>query len=138
MDYHIFPKLTDSQVIQLHEMYQGEWWSRGRTLDEVRTVLAFSDYTFAVCNSSSDELVAFARVLTDRVFKALIFDVIVHPEHRSRGVGQFLLREVINHPDLAPVQHIELYCRPDKVTFYENLGFTADLGAIQLMRKNRG
>ena len=29
-------------------------------------------------------LVGFARVLTDTVYKALIFDVIIHPDHRGK------------------------------------------------------
>ena len=34
------------------------------------------------------ELVGFARVLSDKVFKALIFDVFVDPAHRGRALGR--------------------------------------------------
>ena len=137
MDYRVVHTLSDAHVTQLHELYQGEWWTRGRTLEATRTLLEHSDLVFALCEPATDRLVAFARVLTDRVFKALIFDVIVQADLRSQGVGQRLVEEVISHPVLAGVEHIELYCRPERFEFYRRLGFSEDLGSLKLMRRNR-
>ncbi len=77
----------------------------------------------------------FARVLTDRVFKAFIFDLIVVPEHRGRGLGEALMRRILDRPDLAAVRHFELYCLPEMAPLYERLGFSAEVGGILLMRR---
>jgi len=75
-------ELSRRQVRRLCELYASEWWTQGRSRDDVERMLLFSDYVFGVVDET-DELAAFARVLTDRVFKALIFDLIVDPAHRG-------------------------------------------------------
>ena len=99
--------LTDEQINQLHALYQTAW-----------------------CTSA----IAFARVLTDGVFKAFVFDVIVASEDRGRGVGGKLMDHIVAYSALARVKHIELYCLPDLIPFYERWGFSADVGGVVLMR----
>ena len=91
--------LSAEQTHQLHALYQGEWWSRGRTLADVQAMLQRGSLVFALYDASSGDLLAFARVLTDHIFKALIFDVIVHPAHRARGLGRTIIRHVLEHSD---------------------------------------
>ena len=134
MNLQSVTSLTDTQVRELHQLYQNEWWTKGRLLEEIRRMLDHSDYTFGLCDAETKKLVAFARVLTDRTFKAFIFDVIVAPEHRKRGVGKVIIDRILAHTDLASVKHFELYCLPELVPFYERLGFSAAVGGVVLLR----
>ena len=68
-------QLSDEQVIDLFQMYQLEWWSQGRKLPDIRLMLEHSDEIVSFCDSNSKRLVAFARILTDYVYRAIIFDV---------------------------------------------------------------
>lgn len=133
MPFTFTDRLDDPQLRDLHEMYQNEWWSRGRTLEQTRELVRFSDFVFGACEEG--RLVAFARVLSDRVFKAVIFDVIVRPQHRGKGLGAELVSRITDHPDLAGVRHFELYCLPELVPFYEKLGFSTDVGPVLHMRR---
>ncbi len=126
--------LSSRQVQRLHELYQDEWWTRGRTLDDVTRMIRFSQPLFGLV-SSNDELVGFARVLTDRVYKAFIFDVIVAPTARRAGLGAQLMDWILSHPDLEQVRHFELYCAPEMTAFYEEWGFSSDVGGVSLMRR---
>ena len=67
-----------------------EWWCADRTLDEVREVVAGSDLTLAYLDKDGS-IAAFSRALTDQVFKAVLFDVIVRTDHRDSGLGRELL-----------------------------------------------
>jgi predicted GNAT family N-acyltransferase len=127
--------LSDEQVEDLHRLYQNEWWTKGRTLPDVRRMLEHSTLIFGFCDPDTRRLVAFARVLTDFTYKAFLFDVIVAPHCRNEGLGRTLMDAVLRHPALQSVRHIELYCLPELVPFYERWGFTDDLGAVRLMRK---
>jgi len=127
--------LSDSQVRDLIQLYQNEWWTKGRTPEDVQRMLANTDLVVGFCDRDSRRLIAFARVLTDRVYKALILDVIVAPEHRGRDLGAQLMQLVLDHPDLQGVRHFELYCLPELVPFYERWGFTVDVGRVRFMRK---
>lgn len=130
-------RLSGPQIEQLWHMYQAEWWSRGRKMEDVRRAVQHSDLVFAFCDSKSGRLAAFARVLTDYVYKAVIFDVIVHRPHRHTGAGRMLLEAITSHPALLFVENLELYCRPELVAFYRKWGFTADLDELCFMRKKQ-
>jgi GNAT superfamily N-acetyltransferase len=130
-------RLTDAQLTDLLELYRGEWWTRARTLGDVRRMLAASQIIVGFADAVTAQLLAFARVLTDGVYKALVLDVIVAPSRRGTGLGKHLLDTVLNHPQLRGVQHFELYCRPDMASFYERWGFTEKLGDLRFMRFER-
>lgn len=59
--------LNEAQVLELHTLYQGEWWARGRRLEDVATMLGGPGLVFGLVTDPEGRLVAFARVLTDGV-----------------------------------------------------------------------
>ena len=76
------------------------YWAKNRNREDVRKMLTNSDILIVLTDPKSDELIAFARVLTDKVYKALIFDVIVAPDHQGEGLGRAIMEAIIEHPDL--------------------------------------
>jgi GNAT superfamily N-acetyltransferase len=137
MDVQIQDHLTDNQIADLVRLYQSEWWTGGRQEPEVRQMLRQSDVIVALVEAMDGRLVGFARVLTDSTYKGLILDVIVDAGHRSQGLGRKLMEAVVNHPRLRGVKHLELYCLPEMVPFYERWGFTANLSNLKFMRLTR-
>jgi GNAT superfamily N-acetyltransferase len=126
--------LSEAQIDRLVELYAYEWWTRDRSRKAVVAMLAGSDVTLALVDEAG-ELIAFARALTDGVFKAMIFDVIVAPAHRGGGTGDHLMHRMLEHPRLRQVRHKELYCLPEMVPFYARQGFSTDNGGVVLMRQ---
>jgi predicted GNAT family N-acyltransferase len=133
-ELHALNRLESQHLAQLLELYRHEWWTEKRTLPDVDGMLKGSDLVFA-CVTKTDELVGFARVLTDGVYKAFLFDVIVRPDYRGRELGGRLISDVIHHPVLSRVAMIELYCRPELERLYSSYGFSVDVGGIRLMRR---
>jgi GNAT superfamily N-acetyltransferase len=64
----------------------------------------------------------------------VIFDVIVAREHRGAGLGKRLLDYVLDHPMVAGVRHVELYCKPEMIPFYKKWGFTAPGDDVNFLR----
>lgn len=126
-------ELSERHIAQLHSLYQGEWWTRGRSLEDTRRCVRGSQICIGI-TSESDDLIGFVRVLTDFTFKAILFDVIVAPSERGKGLGHDLLTLARNHERLQSVRHIELYCLPEMSAFYEKHGFSVDVGDVRLMR----
>jgi len=133
--YRTVHTLEAHHVADLLELYRDEWWTNDRTADEVGTLLDCSDLVIGFCDEKDDRLVAFARVLTDQVFRAFIFDVIVAADRRGSGLGHRLMTELLAHPMLRGVELVELYCRPELVPFYSSLGFTSPDSGVVLMRR---
>jgi predicted GNAT family N-acyltransferase len=124
--------LSESQIVDLHQLYQIEWWTEGRSLGDVRIMLANSDLIIGFVDESG-KLVAFCRALTDSVFRATLYDVIVAVPTRGVGLGHKLMDTITQHPRLRRVSKIALNCRPEMVPFYEEWGFVVAGGETRSM-----
>lgn len=124
---------NDSQVQDLHKLYQAEWWTENRSCDETQSCVDGSQINIGLVDGEG-VLQAYARVLTDYIFKALIFDIIVNENHRGKALGEKLISLIKDHKELVKVKHFELYCLPEMISFYEKYGFSNNIGQIKLMR----
>ena len=126
--------LDESRLDELLELYKHEWWSNTRTKEETIRMLQNTTLKIGIIDPTKDRLVGFTRILTDKMFKAVIFDVIITRSHRGVGLGRMLIEAVLNHPELQEVQHIELYCNEDMQEFYQQFGFRNLRGEVEFMR----
>lgn len=133
--YQIVTNLTENQISDLLDLYKNEFWSYKREREDIVKMLAASDIIVGLVDEN-EQLIGFARVLTDFVYRATIYDVIVKSTHRKMGLGTRLIDAVVNHPKLASVEQIALYCLPEMIPFYERWDFTANIGELQLMFRN--
>lgn len=124
---------NNKQIQELHTLYENEWWTNNRTFEETTKCIAGSQLCIGLVDDDGT-LQGFARVLTDYVFKAIIFDLIVSADQRGTGIGNTLMTTIKNHPRLKHVKHFELYCLPEVFSFYQQHGFSSDVGKIKLMR----
>ncbi len=136
-EHSVIHELSDKHIDQLVDLYAGEWWSVGRQRNDIVRMLAASSLVVGFTEYPTGKLIAFARVLSDFVYKGLIFDVIVAPDQRGKGLGAQLMETVLSHPKLTDVQHFELYCRHEMSAFYERWGFKAALGDLYFLRRSR-
>jgi len=69
-----------------------------------------------------DELVGFARVISDKTTFAYICDVVIDPQYRGKQLGHWLIKSILNNTELSCVPQWRL-----KTTFahsfYKTLGF---------------
>jgi GNAT superfamily N-acetyltransferase len=77
-------------------------------------------------------LIGFARGVTDHATFTWVCDVILHPEHRGRGLGKWMMHCFLEHPDL---QSVSYHLRTtDAHGLYEKFGFRR----VEAMRRSRG
>jgi GNAT superfamily N-acetyltransferase len=100
------------------ELYRAEGWWPERTAEQVRAVLRAAP---AVGAWHGQELIGFARAVTDGVLRAYVEDVIVSPGWRGAGVGRALLAGLIKQ--LEPIPVVTLFCSPSLVAHYEASSF---------------
>ncbi len=134
--YRIVETLTESQISDLMELYKNEFWCDKRTREDVVKMLAATDVIIGLVDEG-DRLIAFTRVMTDFVYRAMVFDVIVNQAHRKMGLGAQLMDAVINHPKLQAVEKSYLSCLPKMIPFYERWGFTDHMGEMKFMGRKK-
>jgi GNAT superfamily N-acetyltransferase len=121
---------------ELVALFQSAWWTSERTPEAIERMLQGSEVVVGLVDMPSDRLIGFARAITDRVFLAVVLDVIVAPAFRRTGLGARLMDELLARPELADVDSIELVCQPELVDFYRRWGFTDSVGRSRLMRRS--
>lgn len=102
-------------------LYQQAPWAKGRTVADARTMLRHTDVVVTAWDAT--KLIGFGRVLTDYVYRASIWDVIVDNRYQRQGVGSEIVRRILHHPRLARVDLFWLCTRMPG--FYERLGFSS-------------
>ena len=116
-----FSEEKDLEAPQLLELFHQAPWSKDRTLADAKNMLRHTDVV--LCAWDGDHLVGFGRVLTDFVYRATIWDVIVDKAYQKRGIGTEIVRRILNHPRLKQVELFWLCTR--RPGFYEKLGFSS-------------
>ena len=93
-------EFTPSQIDTIHQLYLREWWTKQRSLNETQDGINGSQICIGIIDDAG-VLQGFCRVVTDFTFKALIFDVIVSTSHRKSGLGNLLMKAIIEHSKLS-------------------------------------
>jgi N-acetylglutamate synthase-like GNAT family acetyltransferase len=118
-----FSERKDFDVAQLVRLYEQAPWAVGRTAKQTRDMLEQTD--LAISAWDGDRLIGFGRVLTDYVYRASIWDVIVDRDYQGQDIGTEIVQRILHHPRLKQVELFWL-CTRDKQTFYEKLGFSSN------------
>ena len=95
------------------------YWAEGRPRETVERLVR--EATRVVGLYTGGRQVGFARAFSDGVALAYLADVYVLPEHRGRGLGVDLVREMVENGPLAGVKWI-LHTR-DAHDLYRRFGF---------------
>jgi len=114
---HTERAIAAAQVLALYRAAQR--WPE-RTPEQIDLVLRGSP---AVGAWHGEQLIGFARAVTDGVLRAYVEDVIVAPSRRGSGIGQAVLDRLIQELGAIPV--VTLFCSPDLVRYYEANFFLA-------------
>ena len=111
----------DIQAQQLLALFCQTDWACTRSLDDTQRMLAHTDVAISGWDGST--LVGFGRVLTDYVFRASIWDVIVDRAYQDRDIGKGIVHRILTHPHLERVELFWL-CTRRYQGFYASLGFS--------------
>lgn len=99
-------------------LLDNSYWAHDRSLEVIEKTIQNS-----ICIGVFDEkdLVAFARVVTDKAVFAWIADVIVNEAHRGKGLGKEMIQFIQDHPDIPA--HLQLLRTRDAQGLYGRYGF---------------
>jgi GNAT superfamily N-acetyltransferase len=109
-------------VDAVHDYLANEsYWAEGRSRGTVERLVREAARVVGVYHDGRQ--VGFARGFSDGVALAYLADVYVLPDHRGRGLGVELVREMVENGPLASVKWM-LHTR-DAHDLYRRFGFAA-------------
>lgn len=121
---------TDKALLNLdiihHFIAVESYWGKGRTREAMEKAILNSAYCFGVYQESHGKAkqIGFARVVSDLTTFGYLADVFIVSDHRGKGLGKWLVRTIVNHPELKTLRRIALFT--DTPDFYADLFATYD------------
>ncbi|QTC42845.1 GNAT family N-acetyltransferase [Bacillus sp. V3] len=110
---------------------QADWWEE-REETQIKKVL---NGGIAVGAWNDNELIGFARAVSDGEFRAYIEDVVMNEEYRKTGIGTMMVSRLLD--ELTHIDIISLFCEKDLIPFYEKNNFKRSSRQHIMHRKKR-
>jgi GNAT superfamily N-acetyltransferase len=102
-------------------MLQAAFWSEGIGINEVRQGAANSALVVGAFTPEGNQI-GYARAISDKTRFAYILDVYVDEQYRKQGIGQSMVKFILNHPSLKDIYQWLLITR-DAHGVYGKVGF---------------
>ncbi len=124
------PVPSAAEINQVQTLFNQEtFWAQGRDSDQLRKSLLGSDVVVTAWFEA--ELIGLARALSDGVYRATIWDVVVAADYRGLGIGKKLIKTLLTMPELQ-VERIYLMTTHHQA-FYHRLGFQPNSSTTMVM-----
>ncbi|MFP4121523.1 GNAT family N-acetyltransferase [Coleofasciculus sp.] len=107
--------------VQLQALFRlSAFWAKDRSIEDWKIAIANSEPVITVWDDQ--RLIGFARATSDGIYRATIWDVVIHPDYRGVGLGRKLVETVLSHPKLCRIERVYLMTTHQQ-RFYERIGF---------------
>lgn len=121
-------------LAQLEQLLQiGAFWAKNRSREGLGIAIANSNPVVTVWDQ--ERLIGFARATSDGIYRAAIWDVVIHPDYRGCGLGRKLVETVLTHPQVNQVERVYL-TTTNQQSFYERIGFESNNTTTMVLHNN--
>lgn len=100
---------TDKEYMDIDFVHsylsQQSYWAKGRSKELVQKSI---DHSLCFGLFEGDKQIGFGRIATDYVVFAWLMDFFIDSDYRGKGLGQMLVKSIVDHPSLQQVNGIGL------------------------------
>ena len=115
-------KIKELPCDQLYNLFKLAGWTEGSETDEMlkNFNVPFINSTLVVSAWDNERLVGAVRVLSDKIIRSVIYDLVVDPEYQGQGIGKELVKRCIRH---YPYTEWLVQTTGNIAGYYEKMGF---------------
>lgn len=117
MDIRISSDFSTANLDEMKEIYASVGWTK-HTNEIIRQVFEASNVIALV--TVDGRMIGFGRALTDGIFNAAIYDVVVHPDFQMQGIAKKIMAFLLDK--LRNVSCVHLISTTGNEGFYQKLG----------------
>ena len=108
MNYRIVEGKENIKVEEVERLLKMTYWADTRPIEKIRKSMDNSE-CYGLFIEGIDQLVGFARVITDYATTYYLCDVIIDNEYQHNGLGKALVSHIASMPKYAELRG--LFCR---------------------------
>ena len=112
----------EEEIIILYK--SAGWWKERYNPKAINKMIKGSFAFAVVIETKSNKTVGMGRVISDGISDAYIQDLVVLPEHRLKGIGRLIVKNLLEFCFNKKIEWIGLIAEPEQDGFYESLGFS--------------
>ena len=120
--YRISTEQSELDFDVIYEFIANTYWANNIPKSTLKKAIEHS-LCFGVYDPDN-QLVGFARLITDRATFAYLADVFVIESHQGKGISKQLIETIVKHPEVVGLRRMVLATR-DAHGLYAQYGFTA-------------
>lgn len=125
--------VSESELRKLQRLLShSAFWAADRPLEDLAIAIHHSCPVISVWHF--DKLIGFARATSDGIYRATIWDVVIHPDYRGEGLGRNLVQTVLAHPHMNRVERVYLMTTHHQ-SFYEGIGFECNSTTTMMLQQ---
>lgn len=114
----IYNSYSNQDITRMIEVYKSVGWMNH---DYHKVSIILNNSTHIAIAKLDDNIIGFARALSDGVFNAAIYDVVVCPEYQRKGIAKLLLENLL--AQFEDLSCIHLISTTGNEAFYKKIGF---------------
>ena len=121
----IYKEQKDLPCDQLYTLFHAVGWA-GKDIPDFMLKhfnRPFLQSSHVISAWEEEKLIGCARVLTDGITRAILWDVAVLPPYQGMGIGRIMVEKCMAR---YPAAQWLLCTVPERMGFYEKLGFSKD------------
>ena len=96
------------------------FWAKGRNIDDLKILLANSTVIVTVWRGK--RLVGFGRATSDRIYRAVLWDIVVEGNSQGSGLGRKVVEALLCSKEIQSVEKVYLMTT-NSAEFYLQIGF---------------
>ena len=96
------------------------FWAKDRTINDLKKCLANSDVIVSLW--VDNEIVGFGRALTDGIYRAILWDIVIDQNHQGKGFGTLIVKNLLSSKKIKNTNKLYLMTTNKKL-FYSQFGF---------------
>tara|TARA_A100001388_G_C28351609_1_gene303634 strand:+ start:57 stop:512 length:456 start_codon:yes stop_codon:yes gene_type:complete len=115
-----------------HLMNKNAFWAKGRSISDLKKCLANSDVIVSLW--TSNEIVGFGRALSDGIYRAVLWDVVIDKDHQGKGYGKLIVKNILESKKIKNTKKVYLMTTNEKF-FYSQMDFKEVVSQDLLIRE---
>tara|TARA_Y100001933_G_C18980195_1_gene556371 strand:+ start:1244 stop:1708 length:465 start_codon:yes stop_codon:yes gene_type:complete len=96
-------------------------WAKKRNIKDIKTCLAYSDAIVSIWVGK--KIVGFGRALSDGIYRAVLWDIVIDANHQGKGFGKRIVNTLLGSKNLKNTKKVYLMTS-NKKDFYYQLAFS--------------
>ena len=129
MEYRIVEDINEMKLDDIVRLLRKTYWADKRPVEKIEKSVQNSK-CYGLYLEEAENLVGFARIITDYATNYYLSDVIIDEKYRNKGLGKALVSHIVSSPELQGLRGILV--TKDAQKLYSQYGFEVVDGRVML------